>query len=51
VRSDLFDTEFSDQVFSPYGSLTDGDSTLSSYGVYGVSPTTAEPSFYAILKT
>jgi branched-chain amino acid transport system substrate-binding protein len=51
VRSDLFDTNFRDSV-NPYGFLAgSSDSTLSSYGVYQVIPSTGEPSLYAILKT
>jgi branched-chain amino acid transport system substrate-binding protein len=50
VRENLFESEVRDSQFSPYGYLLNGDSTLSTYGVYNVNPATGEPHFDATLR-
>jgi branched-chain amino acid transport system substrate-binding protein len=50
VRTDLFDTSIREAVLGQFGLLANDDSSLSSYGLYHVTPADAEPSYYLTLK-
>jgi branched-chain amino acid transport system substrate-binding protein len=51
VRTNLSGSQTDVSVFGQFGLLLDGkSSTLTAYGVYRVSPTTAEPSYFITLK-
>ena len=50
MRTDLSQTLIRQSIASPYGYLTNGDSSLNSYGVYRVNPTNGKPVFDTTLR-
>jgi branched-chain amino acid transport system substrate-binding protein len=51
VRTSLSGSQTSDSVFGQFGLLSpSGESTLTSYGVYSVNPTSGDPTYYTTLR-